>query len=849
MVAGLLRLHPVGMQMTVHPSGRRAGATWVASTGAFLLVAAAAVFVAVQWDRLGPTARLGVVAVVTGGCLWGGRALRPVVPATGEVLFHLGAFLIPVDLAAAMLQGDPGWRSLVLAEGALGVVVLGGLGLVTGSVVLRWAGVAAVPVLAAGVAAWSAVPAPVILAAIALVADLAAGRWAGRAPVVWAATAGLAPVLGALVSALAAVVGTGVASPTLTGPGTPSPLGAGTLGDLGLAGASQALGAPVAGVLAAWVLAVDAHRRGDVAPAFLAMASVGIGLVTSAVAAEVSFGYWVVGSAAAFLVVEVLALALRHDPFWARPLGGAAAAAEVAAGAVTAWTVQFAVYGPGGLAPAGPDGFDRMVALGFAVASLAWVAGDLRRYRGTPRPVAAAVLRGGGWEVATAAAAASAVLAVLYATASGPAVAFTFTAAAGLAVAGRRPTAGLLAGLAGPCALVTSFDHPLGGSLAMVAAAAVAAAAAVDRSGDETVPTADVALALCAAGSAGLAAAVALPLLAPDAAVAVAGVALWAVAVVLDRGGSRLGDLARTGLVLPVAAAVLIAPRSTVLGAALVTALLVTDTLRLDRPALGGRAAVAVQGLVVQVAVSAGLSAAETGLALCVTAVAWGGLGAVVDDRWRLPFTVAAACALGLGVLLAAADPEALASALMIAGGLLVAAGLATGQPLLAHGGGALATVGLAGHLALASVAATEPYLAPVSLQLGVAGWQARRRRGIRSWAAYGPAVALLGGVALAERVAGGPGWHAVVAGAVGVGAVAVGGWRRLLGPLLIGTALVVAVTVNESLSALVGVPTWAWLALAGTFLVTVGVALERADTTPADAGRRLVDVLAERYE
>jgi hypothetical protein len=136
-----------------------------------------------------------------------------------------------------------------------------------------------------------------------------------------------------------------------------------------------------------------------------------------------------------------------------------------------------------------------------------------------------------------------------------------------------------------------------------------------------------------------------------------------------------------------------------------------------------------------------------------------------------------------------------------------------------------------------------------VALQTGVAGWQARRRHAIPSWAAYGPAVALLGGVALAERMAGGHGWHALVAGAVGVVAVAVGGWRRLLGPLLIGTGLLVAVTVNESLSALAGVPTWAWLALAGTFLVSVGVALERADTTPADAGRRLVDVLAERYD
>lgn len=62
--------------------GRRAGATWVAATGAFLLVAAAAVFIAVRWDTLPEAAKLGLVGVLTAGFLVGGRAsvarcLRP----------------------------------------------------------------------------------------------------------------------------------------------------------------------------------------------------------------------------------------------------------------------------------------------------------------------------------------------------------------------------------------------------------------------------------------------------------------------------------------------------------------------------------------------------------------------------------------------------------------------------------------------------------------------------------------------------------------------------------------------------------------------------------------------------
>nr|MBA3266668.1 DUF2157 domain-containing protein [Acidimicrobiia bacterium] len=118
-------------------SGRQAGATWVAAVGAFLLVAAAAVFVAVRWQRLSDLSKLALVAGVTVMCLAGGRWLRRSLPATGDVLFHLGAFLLPVDLAAAFAHAGFGWRALVLAEGLLGVVVLGGLGRATGSVVLH----------------------------------------------------------------------------------------------------------------------------------------------------------------------------------------------------------------------------------------------------------------------------------------------------------------------------------------------------------------------------------------------------------------------------------------------------------------------------------------------------------------------------------------------------------------------------------------------------------------------------------------------------------------------------------------------------------------------------------------
>ncbi|MDP9440709.1 MAG: hypothetical protein M3P34_00695, partial [Actinomycetota bacterium] len=66
---------------------------------------------------------------------------------------------------------------------------------------------------------------------------------------------------------------------------------------------------------------------------------------------------------------------------------------------------------------------------------------------------------------------------------------------------------------------------------------------------------------------------------------------------------------------------------------------------------------------------------------------------------------------------------------------------------------------------------------------------------------------------------------------------------------LFLGTGLVAVATVIESLNTLAGVPTWAWLALGGVTLLGTGVALERSDASPAEAGRRLVDVLGERFD
>src|SRR5258708_9571856 len=142
----------------------RPGAVWVAGTGAFLLLAAAALFVAVRWAALPDAARLGVVGALPGACLLGGRALARTLPATGDVLFHLGALLIPVDVAAISVRLQLGWRGLLLAEGLAAGGALTALAAASDSVVLAWVAAVAPGAVAPGIAARTPVPPPPLLA-------------------------------------------------------------------------------------------------------------------------------------------------------------------------------------------------------------------------------------------------------------------------------------------------------------------------------------------------------------------------------------------------------------------------------------------------------------------------------------------------------------------------------------------------------------------------------------------------------------------------------------------------------------------------------------------------------------
>jgi len=825
MVAGNAATDAGPMTTALVPSGRRTGATWVAGTGAFLLLAGAAVFVAVQWDRLSEPAKLGLVVALTATFLGGGRVLRRTLPATGDVLFHLGAFLLPIDLAGIALRSGMEWRPLLVAEGVLGIVALGGLGLATRSVVLTWAGMASVGVLAGGIASISPVPAPIVLVVAAVAAELSRHRPLRIAAWAWAAAAGLAPLLGSAVTLVL-------------------PVGDGTMADLGLIG-GPALMPAVSGALAAAVLARQARRHEDLRLAFLGLLSLGAGLLSAWVGAALPASTGVVGLAALFVLVEVAALLASRDPFWRTPLSNLAEGTELFGAGAAVYSGALLLAAPF----AGRFDAQPVWATALALVAAGLLTADIRRYQGTPRPFGLTLLRGGSWAPATIPLALAAVVAVEVGTASAAATAVALLVVAALAAVSRRPwSEAVVAGFA-PWAVVTVAGRPaLAAAFGLIGAALVAETAV--RRSRQTGPTPlEPALAAVAAGTVLLALAIGAPVLGIAGAVAAAVPACWLLALQMERGGRRLADAGRLALLVPVAGALALSPAKAVPVLLAAAVLFAADAVRLGRPAVGVGAALAAQGLVAQVALGAGITGPAVGLALCVAAVAWAGLAVVIEEDWRLPFLVGSGSGLTLGLTIASAEPATLANALLIAGGLAIAAGLSVRRADVAHVGGAVCTVAVAIHLTIAGVGATEPYAAPVAAQLLIAGWSARRRvPPASSWSAYVPSVVLLGGVAAAERFAGGAGWHALVAGAVGIAAVAMGGGRRLAGPMLVGTGLLVAITVHESLGALAGVPTWGWLTLGGTLLLSTGVALERSDTSPVEAGRRIVDVVAERF-
>jgi hypothetical protein len=795
------------------PNGaRRTGATWVAATGAFLLLAAATVFVAARWSAIPDGAKLAMLVGLTGACVLAGDRLRRTLPATGNALFHVGALLVPIDGVALALRTDIPWQQLLLFDSLLAVVVLTICARRVGSVVLAAAASGAVIGTATGLAAVTPMPASFVLALFAVAACFVPRI--ERHAFVWATVAALAPI--SVLALDGIVTGQGVAR------------------ELGVLAVAWPWSIATAAMVS-FVVVRGARLRHEPALALIALAACAAHGIAAWNATKVPHVVDIIGPACLFLVAELVILAVRRDPFWGRPAGVVGNIIEFFAAVPAVTAIPAGIV----IARAGGDWRSTNLAVAAGVSTLAWVVAAGRRSRGDQ-------VRG----LCVGAAAATAAFGLAIATGSALVVASGALVMGVVAIfAIDRTRCGPVAYAAAMYAtVVIAADERLAFAGGLTAAAVIALAVFWSRANDGTrlggLYLSMLALGLGVAGGVDatphLLMMVAWPVVA------------WALAVLAER--ARLDGASDQMRVLAFLVLLGLGDHPTVNGvitAGVLTALCSADAFRSRRVVL---AYAAILPLLVTEALLIGISHFEPGvggIVLCAGSSVFLGAVALVRAPWRNPLAAAAGATATLGLGIAAVTAATLGPALLVVGLLVIATGLLLDQNVLSFSGAGIATLGLWMVLGTNHVLISEAYLAPVAIMLLTGGALWRRDANPRpsSWVAYGPAIAMLAASGIAERIGGGSAYHSLFAGIVGVIAVAIGGWRRSLAPLLLGTGTLVIVVIREVLDTGAPVPTWAWLAAGGAALIGAAVAMERNDMSPVEAGRRLVDVMGAQFD
>ncbi len=810
----------------------RSAALWVGGTGAFLLLVAAAVLVAVRWDDLSAWMKLGGLVVTNATVLTAGFRLRGVLPATARALYHLGALLLPISAVAIGVQSNAPWEYTVLWASVLTTWALLVLDRAQPSSALRWVALGAIAPAAGGFGAITSIPAGLVLATLSLAIVLAKPTRESSLHGIALLWAGLSASLAFLVTIDDPLIRT---SALLT--------------DLGLGAGTAYWVHAATGLVAAATLAVLATRDNDDTLAIAAIASgIGGGMATLAELGT-SDQHGLTAVVAVAVAFELAAMGLRRHTLWGPVLNGTAVLSEVVmagtliivAGRVVDNMIQDVTALSSTTASAGL----------LLVGSL--VAGHRRRTADC-QSVPMALLVGSSWWPATVGLAASVLLLAGAISGSIAAVSWTAAGLAVLLVASGRAGGHGTAVAVGALAIGISTVGWAAVSVGAAMAANLAWAAALRGNGRDR---GDVGSHLLLAASllAWLSGVLALNSLLVDLSSIswVAWVGGAALLTVLSERGSTdplhtgVGLVGRGTLAVTFVPVALVAGSASMLaGLVLLCGLIVLDAMRTGDQRLVYPLAVALPALAVVLAGMAELSVGETGIVLAVLAMV--AVAAMVTlEQWRSPGVAVAAVLMTSALLHSAPDLGAFSTTLLILGGagLLIGIGRVSLHIVLASA--IVVIVGFWLRLGLLEITWSEAYLAPVAALLVLSG-VALRSSGLRSWWTHGAAVTLLGGAALVERVAGGPGEHSLIAGAVAIVAIMIGAQRRLIGPLVTGTVLVVAVAAHESLAYTARIPTWGWLALGGTALLACGVAIERTATSPLEGGRRVLQTVNSSF-
>ncbi|HYN35325.1 MAG TPA: hypothetical protein VES40_22050, partial [Ilumatobacteraceae bacterium] len=225
-----------------------------------------------------------------------------------------------------------------------------------------------------------------------------------------------------------------------------------------------------------------------------------------------------------------------------------------------------------------------------------------------------------------------------------------------------------------------------------------------------------------------------------------------------------------------------------------------------------------------------------------VVAIALTGI-ALVDRRCIAALAGATAAAVLAVLASTSASPVFMSIAVSVLGLQLAVTGAIRSSRTASLPGGALGVIGVSSFWWTTGTNAwtieqIQPYgatgidlaVAAIAALLFGIGLFVRQRQPISSWLAFGPSLALVTTWLLASQLEPNSDWATLGALVLGVVTIAVGGRQRLGAPLMAGTIMVVGTLLVSAGPRLATAPTWAWIAVGGTGLMTLAALIERSD-------------------
>ena len=205
---------------------------------------------------------------------------------------------------------------------------------------------------------------------------------------------------------------------------------------------------------------------------------------------------------------------------------------------------------------------------------------------------------------------------------------------------------------------------------------------------------------------------------------------------------------------------------------------------------------------------------------------------------------------------------DSLGQVLFLLGLIIVAIGIIRSVVALIPIGAVMSTVGLWITLAEQDINALTLYVTPVCVGLIALGMYNRNvfpasnkdtamDSAVRtsSWGAYTFPLVLFMTASFLDSVYSGLHIYSLIGGAVALVAVAIGAWRKLIAPLVIGTGFLFVFILREIFDVANVVPVWAWIGLGAFTLIAIAVTLEKSQLSPSQARKKLSAVVADHFE